>query len=201
MTMFLLIRHGMTDAVGHNMTGRSPGVELNATGKAQIQTLSDRMGPMQIDAIYASPLERTRDTANALARARGMEVQFDDRLIEIDYGQWTGRRFADMADDPAWQLYNAVRSVTRPPGGDSLLDIQHRAVNALIDYRTRHSTGVVAVVSHADTLRAMLLYFLGMPIDFVLRLELSPARISVLQIGDGPPRLLQVNGDTVPAAG
>jgi len=201
MTTFLLIRHGLTDAVGNLMSGRSAGVLLNDIGQAQVHTLSDRIGPLTIDAIYASPLERTRDTAQVLADARGLKVQFDDRLLEIDYGRWTGRRFADMAGDPAWQLYNKVRSISRPPEGDSLLDIQHRAVNALIDYRARHRDGVVAVVSHADTLRSIILYFLGMPIDFVLRLELSPARITVLQIDDGPPRMLQVNGDTVPATG
>jgi probable phosphoglycerate mutase len=201
MTTFLLIRHGLTDAVGHLMSGRSAGVLLNETGQAQARTLSDRIGSIAIDAIYASPMERTRDTAQALANARGLQVRLDDRLIEIDYGRWTGKRFADMAKDPAWQLYNSVRSITRPPEGDSLLDIQHRAVNALLEYGVRHRDGVVAVVSHADTLRAIVLYVLGMPIDFVLRLELSPARITVLQTGDGPPRMLQVNGDTVPAIG
>jgi probable phosphoglycerate mutase len=201
MTTFLLIRHGLTDAVGNLMSGRSEGVHLNGTGEAQARTLSDRLGPMTIDAVYASPLERTRKTAQALADARGLQVKVDDRLIEIDYGRWTGKRFADMTGKPEWTLYNTVRSVTRPPDGDSLLDIQHRAVNALLDLHSRHRDGTVAVVSHADTLRAIVLYFLGMPADFVLRLELSPARITVLQLGDGPPRMLQVNGDTVPAIG
>jgi probable phosphomutase (TIGR03848 family) len=201
MTTFLLIRHGMTDAVGQLMTGRAAGVRLNAVGEEQARTLPDRVGSIRIDAVYTSPLERTRDTARLLANARGLDVQIDERLIEIDYGRWSGRRFADMVDDPDWQLYNSVRSATRPPGGESLLDVQHRGVNAILDLHGRYPHGVVAIVTHADTLRAILQYFLGMPIDFVMRLDLSPGRISVLQMGTGAPRIVQVNGDTVPAIG
>ena len=199
MTTFLLIRHGLTDAVGQLMTGHRAGVHLNAIGRDQAAGLPPRLGNVPLAAIYASPLERTCETAQAIADARGLRVQIDKRFIEVDFGDWSGRRFADLATDPHWQLYNSFRGVTRPPHGESLLDIQKRTVAALLDLQDRHRDGVVAVVSHADTLRAILLYFLGMPVDFVLRLELSPARISVLQLGAGAPRVLQVNGDSVPA--
>jgi probable phosphoglycerate mutase len=196
MTTFLLIRHGLTDAVGQTMTGRAAGVHLNAVGREQAASLPSRLGQVDIAAIYASPLERTRETAQAVADARGLTLQIEPRFIEIEYGAWSGRRFADMADDAGWRLYNAYRGVTRPPEGESLLDIQQRAVNALLDLHDRHSDQVVAVVSHADTIRAMLMYFLGVPVDFVQRLDLTPARISVLQLGAGAPRVLQVNGET-----
>jgi probable phosphomutase (TIGR03848 family) len=198
MTTFLLIRHGLTDAVGHLMTGHNPGVHLNATGRDQAASLPRRLGDAPIAALYASPLERTRETAQPIADARGLQVQLDPRFLEVDFGGWTGQRFTDISGDPHWQLYNAYRGVTRPPDGEALVDVQQRTVDALLELQARHRDEVVAVVSHADTLRAILLYFLGMPIDFVLRLELSPARISVLQIGQGAPRVLQVNGDTVP---
>jgi probable phosphoglycerate mutase len=199
MTTFLLIRHGLTDAVGQLMTGHRGGVHLNDTGRDQVALLPSRLGSVPLAAIYASPLERTRETAQAIADARGLRVQIEPRFLEVDFGDWTGRRFSDLASDPHWQLYNSYRGVTRPPKGESLLDIQKRTVAALLDLQERHPDEVVAVVSHADTLRAILLYFLGMPVDFVLRLELSPARISVLQLGTGAPRVLQVNGDSVPA--
>jgi probable phosphoglycerate mutase len=198
MTTFLLIRHGLTDAVGQLMTGHDAGVHLNPTGRDQAASLATRLGRTQLAAIYASPLERTRETAQSIADARGLRVQIDPRFMEVDYGDWTGRRFVDLAADEQWQLYNRFRGVTRPPNGESLLDIQQRTVTALLDLQGRHADEIVAVVSHADTIRAILLYFLGMPVDFVLRLELSPARISVLQLGAGAPRVLQVNGDTVP---
>jgi probable phosphoglycerate mutase len=200
MTTFLLIRHGMTDAVGNLMTGRHEGVHLNAVGRDQVASLPTRLANTPLHAIYASPLERTRETAQAIADARGLRVQIEPRFIEVDFGGWTGRRFADLADDAHWRLYNAFRGVTRPPDGEALVDVQARAVAALMDLGQRHPDEVVAIVSHADTLRAVLLYFLGMPIDFVQRLDLSPARISVLQLGEGAPRVLQVNGDVVPAA-
>lgn len=201
MTSFLLIRHGMTDAVGKVMTGRSPGLLLNAAGLEHVATLPQRLAPMAIDAIYASPLERTVATARVLADARGLDVHIEPRITEIDYGGWTGRYFEAMAGDPAWGLYNTVRSVARPPAGEMLIDVQQRAVSALLDMHARHPGETVAVVSHGDVLRAILQYFLGMPIDFVLRLELSPARISILQIGAGAPRVLQVNGDTASPVG
>lgn len=198
MTTFLLIRHGLTDAVGHVMTGHEAGVHLNATGRDQAASLPQRLGMVPLHAIYASPLERTRETAQPVAEARGLPIQLEPRFIEVDFGGWTNRTFADIAPDPHWQLYNAYRGATRPPSGEGLLDVQRRTVDALLDLQERHPDQVVAVFSHADTLRAILLYFLGMPVDFVQRLDIMPARISVLQLGGGAPRVLQVNGDTVP---
>jgi probable phosphomutase (TIGR03848 family) len=201
MTTFLLIRHGLTDAVGQMMTSHDAGVHLNPEGRDQAASLPTRLGVVPIAAIYASPLERARETAQPIADARGLHVEIEPRLIEVQFGGWTGRKFADMAPDPDWRLYNAFRGVTRPPGGEGLIDVQKRAVDALLDLRDRHRDQVVAIVSHADTLRAILLYFLGMPIDFVQRIEIAPARISVLQLGEGAPRVLQVNGDSVHAIG
>lgn len=198
MTTFLLIRHGMTDAVGQLMTGRRPGLLLNAQGLQEAAALPAKLASARIDAIYASPLERTMATAQPLATARALQVQVEPRFLEIEYGDWTGNRYGDMASDPAWTLYNRFRGVARPPNGESLLDIQQRTIAALLDLTERHPDQVVAVVSHADTLRAILLYCMGIPVDFVMRLELSPARISVLQLGAGAPRILQVNGDGVP---
>ena len=198
MTTFLLIRHGLTDAVGHMMTGHEAGVHLNATGRDQAADLPARLGETPIHAIYASPLERTRETAQPVADARGLPIQLDRRFIEVDFGGWTNRRFADIASDPHWQFYNAYRGATRPPSGEGLIDVQQRTVDALLELTAAHPNEVVAVFSHADTLRAILLYFLGMPVDFVQRLDIMPARISVLQLGAGAPRVLQVNGDTAP---
>lgn len=198
MTTFLLIRHGLTDAVGTLMTGHEPGVHLNATGRDQAAALPERLNNVPLAAIYASPLERTRQTAQPVADARGLQIQIEPRFIEVDFGGWTNRRFADLAGDPHWQLYNAHRGVSRPPQGEGLIDVQARTVEALLDLHERHPHEVVAIVSHADTLRAILLYFLGMPVDFVQRLELSPARISVLQLGNGAPHIVQVNGESVP---
>jgi probable phosphoglycerate mutase len=179
------------------MCGRAAGLHLNETGHEQARQLAERLAALPIAAIYASPLERTRETAQPLADARGLMVQIEPRFIELDYGAWSGGLYADMKDDPVWGLYNRVRSVARPPHGESMLDIQQRAVTAILELQAAHANETVAVVSHADTLRAILLYFFAIPIDFVQRMELSPAGISVLQLSDGAPRVLQINGETV----
>jgi probable phosphoglycerate mutase len=181
------------------MTGHEPGVHLNPIGVEQAASLPARLGNIPIAAIYASPLERARETAQPLADARRLPLKIEPRFIEVDFGAWTNRRFDELASDPQWRLYNAFRGVTRPPGGEALVDVQTRTVDALFDLHAKHPDDIVVVVSHADTLRAVLLYFLGMPVDFVQRVELSPARVTVLQFGAHAPRVLQVNGDTLPS--
>ena len=164
------------------MTGHSAGVHLNAAGRDQAASLPARLGPVPIAAIYSSR-SNARETAQPIADARGLRIEIEPRFIEVDFGGWTNRRFADLAGDPHWQLYNAFRGVTRPPDGEALVDVQTRTLAAMLDIQARHPDAVVAVVSHADTLRAVLRKLLGMPIDFVQRLDLSPARMSVLQLG------------------
>ena len=198
-TTFLLIRHGMTDAVGRVMMGRSPGVHLNAAGRAQAERLAERLRDVRFTAIVSSPLERTRDTAAAIAAPHGLAVEPVDGLLEYEVGEWTGSAFRDLDRDPGWRRFNGVRSITRPPGGELMIDVQQRAVTALLDLRERHPSGTIAAVSHGDVIRAILLFVLGMPIDFLHRLEVSPGTVSVVTFGPAEPRLLSMNGDSVPA--
>jgi probable phosphoglycerate mutase len=196
MTRFLIIRHGLTDAVGHTMSGIAPGTHLNETGRSQVAALVERVHDVPIAAIVSSPLERTRETADPIARDHGLTLEIEPAFIEYDFGAWTGRTFASVDDDVLWQRFNRVRSVTQAPDGELMITVQHRSVTALLGLAYRYRTGTVAVVSHGDVIRSMLLFALGMPIDFYHRLEISPARISIVEIGeDDPPRVLQVNGE------
>lgn len=199
MTTVVLVRHGLTDAVGTWMNGALPGVPLNAVGLAQAAALPARLAALPIAAIYASPFLRTQQTAAPLAAARGLSVQDEPRLREVGFGRWEGVRFDALRDDPHWRHYNVVRSVTRPPdGGETLVEVQARAVAALLDVVARHDGETVVLVSHGDTLRALLQYLLAMPIDNVQRLELSPASVSVVRVGPGvAPVVLQVNGEAL----
>jgi probable phosphoglycerate mutase len=151
-----------------------------------------------LTAVVASPLERTRQTAEPLARDHGLDVTVAPRFNEIDFGGWTGSAFADIDADPRWRRYNAARSLTPTPGGELMLEVQARALRALLDVRDRHDGGHVAVVSHGDVIRGLLMYLLGMPIDFVHRLDVAPARISIVDLSADAPRVLLVNGDSVP---
>jgi broad specificity phosphatase PhoE len=194
LTTFLLIRHGLTDAVDHRLAGIAPGTHLNEVGRAQVARLVEQLHHIALTAVVSSPLERTRETADPIGRDHGLDVETIPGFLEYDVGAWTGMPFVDLDANDAWHRFNAVRSVTRPERGELMLDVQHRSVNALLDLRSRYADAVVAVVSHGDVIRAMLLFALGMPFDFYDRLVILPARISIVELSAGAPRVLQVNG-------
>jgi probable phosphoglycerate mutase len=196
MTTLLLIRHGLTDDVDRVLSGRAAGVRLNDEGRRQAAALAERLRDVTLDAILTGPLERARDTAEALAARRSVRVQTIEALQEFDVGQWTGRTFASMEANPTWRLFNDVRSTTTAPGGELMLAVQMRIVSTLLDLAERYPNGNVAVISHGDVIRAALLYFLGMPVDFLHRLEISPCRVTVVEVGGGAPRVRQVNGES-----
>jgi broad specificity phosphatase PhoE len=195
MTTFLLIRHGLTDAVNHYVAGVAPGTHLNDIGRTQVAQLVAHLHDIPLTAVVSSPLERTRETADPIGRDHDLAVQTDPAFLEYDAGAWTGAMFCDLDADASWQRFKAVRSVTRPERGELMLEVQQRSVRALLNLHTRYPDGIVAVVSHGDVIRAMLLFALGMPIDFYHRLEILPARISIVELSTGPPRVLQMNGD------
>jgi probable phosphoglycerate mutase len=146
-TRLLLIRHGDTDALGRYIAGTAPGTPLNDAGRAQVAALVARLHDVPLTAVVSSPLERTRQTADPIARDHGLDLEIDPALTELDFGSWTGATFASLASDAAWSRFNALRSLTRAPCGELMLDVQRRAVSAVLDIRDRHSEGTVAVVS------------------------------------------------------
>lgn len=148
---------------------------------------------LRVAAVYSSPLERAVQTARPLAARLALPVMEREALGEIRTGEWTGRSLADLEADPRWRLFNAYRSGTRIPGGERMLEVQLRVVGELDRLREAHPASVVAVVSHGDPIRAALLHYLGMPLDFVLRLEVSPASLSVVALEEWGPRVLLVN--------
>jgi probable phosphoglycerate mutase len=193
MTLFYLIRHGNTDMVNRTLAGRLPGVHLNAEGEAQAIRLADRLSEVPFEAIYTSPLERTRETAAPLATRLGIEIRISESFNEIDYGAWTGISFADIQENPDWRKYNLFRSGTRIPEGDLMPDVQRRTVRELERLRELFPKGAVAIVAHGDVIKLAIAYFAGIPIDFILRLTISPASVSVVSVEDYGPRIVCVN--------
>ena len=194
-TTFYLIRHGTNDLVGRTLASRMPGVHLNDHGRAQAERLAERLAAAPIRAVYSSPLERARETAQPLAVRLGRTVEIEPAINELDFGDWTGRAVADLnrGGAPGWEPFNTFRSSTRAPGGEHMAEAQLRMVIALERLRARHPGQHVALVGHADPIRATLAYFLGAPLDFMLRIEISPASVSVLELADWGPRVLCVN--------
>lgn len=191
MAFILLIRHGMTDVAGKQLAGWSPGVHLNAEGREQVQRLSERLRLTPLTAVYSSPLERTAETARTLAEPHSLPVQVRERVGEVRYGEWTGKWASEVENDPRWRQWNEHRGESRCPGGESMLEIQARVVDELLEIASHHRDQTVAVVSHGDPIRAAMAYFLGMPLDLVLRLEIDPASTSELRI---EPWGVQVRG-------
>ncbi len=193
MTLVLLIRHGDTPTAGKILTGWTRGIHLSERGRAQAEALVGRLEGLPLEAIYSSPLERCRETAAPLAKARGLPVRLRRDLLEVNYGEWSGRSIRQLARTKAWRAVQRTPSAVRFPGGESLPQVQARAVDAVRDVARVHEGGVVAVVTHADVVRLALAGLLGLPLDLYQRLAVNPCSISAVALGDAEVRVLRVN--------
>lgn len=194
MARFFLIRHGLNDETGKILSARKPGLHLNATGREQAQRLAAHLAQEPIRAIYSSPMERTLETAAPLAEKLGLEVRIDEGLNEFHFGEWTGYTFEDVDQIEERQRYNHWRGGIRPPSGELALEMQVRVVAAIIHLNARHAPDdTLACFTHADPIRAVIAHFAGMPVDLYHRLEISPASLSIVEVGDWGPRILGLN--------
>jgi len=191
-TVFHLLRHGEPTVFGR-INGRLPGVGLSPRGRAEIAAVAARLAEEKIEALYASPLQRTQETAEILAARLGLPVQYREDVIEIDYGEWTGLSFDEIRQDERWQMWARSRSIAAVPGGESWRRVQERVVGALFDLRQVHPEGSMVIISHGDVIRAALLFALGMPLDFYARIEVALASISTIRLDDSGIRVLALN--------
>jgi broad specificity phosphatase PhoE len=192
-TRFLLLRHGSTDAVDVSLAGWQDSVTLNVQGEREIAQLARWLTRRKVDALYFSPIGRTQQSAAAIAAALDLAPQPAVALGELRFGDWTGKRFDELHADPVWHRFNVARSITRIPNGEIMLEAQTRAVALLLQLRAEHPAQCVALVTHGDVIKAVLSYFLGMPLDFYARLEISPASWSELELAADYVRVLHVN--------
>jgi probable phosphoglycerate mutase len=197
MTRFLLLRHGSTDMLDHGISGRAPGIHLNPRGEREARWLADHLRARHLAAIYTSPLERTWQTAELVAAKLGLTPVANDALLELHFGEWTGQTFEALSLDQRWRDFNAFRCGTSIPGGELMLETQNRAVRLLLELREKHGDATVALVTHGDVIKASLTYFLGMPLDFHVRLDIAPASCSELELGRDYVRVLRLN-ETAP---
>lgn len=193
MTLLLLVRHALTDVTGRRLSGSTPGIHLSEQGRTQAKDLAERVSPLRLAAIYASPLERCVETAEAIAEQRGLAVQTMPELEEVGYGSWTGKSLAQLARTALWKRVQNSPSSVRFPAGETLVEAQVRAAGALQSLAARHPTSSIAVVSHADIIRLSLAHFAGVHIDLFQRIIVSPASVSAILLGDRVPRILRMN--------
>ncbi len=200
MTTVLLVRHATTAATGRRLGGWTPGVHLDDNGVAQAEATARRIAEsgMDVRAVYASPLERTQDTAKIVARALSLRVRTRRGLGEVDYGTWTDRPLSQLRRRKDWAVIQQTPSRFTFPGGESIRAAQARVVDQLETLADQHRTDVIVAVSHADIIKSAVAHFLGMPLDTFQRIVVSPASITVLALPrGGAPMLLGLN-ETIP---
>lgn len=188
-TTVLLVRHAMCDAVGRWIAGRASGVHLNQEGRRQATLLAKALGGLPLEAVYSSPLERAIETAEPLAGRLGVTIQPVLDLIELDFGEWTGRTLQELEPLPLWQAWNRARGSARIPGGECMADVVDRACRGLELIRKSHPGRMALAVTHGDVIRGVLVHLLGMPLDLILRVEVNPASVSVLRFDGSEPRI------------
>jgi probable phosphomutase (TIGR03848 family) len=194
MDRVLLVRHAVTAQTGRRLSGWTPGLHLTDEGRAQARRLAGRLASVPVQAIYSSPLDRCLETAQILAEGRGMAVRELPELGEVRYGDWTGRELKELAREDLWRTVQLHPSGARFPGGESLLEMQTRAVAGIERLRTlaEHAGQTVLVASHADVIKAVAAHYAGLHLDQFQRLVVGPA--SLTAIGFGPvPRLVRLN--------
>ena len=197
-TLVVLVRHGATATTGRELPGRASGLHLSDVGQQQAKVAADRIAALQDDkrkvaAVYASPLERTRETAAPIADALGLEVKVEKGLLELDMGEWTGMTIAVASKKPEWKTIQRYPSSFRFPGGESFLEMQARMVETLGRLRAEHPGEVVVAVSHADPIRVAAAHALGTHLDLFQRIVVSPCSLTAVALGDDGPTVLMVN--------
>lgn len=189
----LLIRHAAHAHLGHTLSGRTAGGNLTAEGAAQAQRLARWLSDEAIAEIHTSPVLRARETAGEIAGAQGVDVSVVPALHEVDFGDWTGKSFGELAGDPAWKQWNENRGQARAPEGETMSEVEQRIGEHLRATAAGMSGKMIAMVSHCDTIRAAIAGVLGLSLDHLLRFEVAPASVSRIEAGDWGARLLSLN--------
>ena len=191
----LLVRHGVTATTGIILPGRAPGLHLSERGVAQAEHVAQRLGelPRKPVALYASPLERTRETAAPIAKALRLRPKFERGLLECDFGLWTGKKLNLLAKKPEWRAVQHAPSTFRFPEGESFTEMQLRMWTTLERIAAQHRNRTVVVVSHADPIKAAVTYAQGVPLDLFQRTVISTCSISAIGFTNSTPVVLSVN--------
>lgn len=193
-TLVLLVRHGQTPTTGKILPGRAAGLHLAESGNSQAHRVAERIAELpRVDAIYASPLERARETAAPIARALKQRVKIDKGLLECDFGEWTGAELGKLMKKPEWSTVQKAPSTFRFPGGESFTEMQTRMVTALDRIRAAHPGGTVVCVSHADPIKAAVAHAMGTHLDLFQRIVIGTCSVSAIAYSPHGPIVLTVN--------
>ena len=193
-TVVLLVRHGRTPTTGSVLPGRASGLHLSDEGQREAQQAATRIGALKrVAAVYASPLERARETALPIARACDRALRIERGLTECDFGEWTGLTLSRLRRRPEWRTVQRYPSGFRFPGGESFPEMQLRIVSAIGRLRQAHAGGTIVVVSHADPIKAAVAHALGIHLDLFQRIAIATASVTAIAYRSDGPVILTVN--------
>ncbi|MDB5649151.1 MAG: phosphoglycerate mutase protein [Hyphomicrobiales bacterium] len=192
-TRIHLVRHAAHDDLGRYLAGRTPFIGLGPAGRRQAEHLADVLRRDTIDLLQTSPVQRARETAEAVARQTGRAVEVVPALEEIDFGAWSGLSFDELNTDDHWRRWNVARSITTTPAGETMLDVQHRVFGHVLRMVAAHRGKSILMVSHADPIRAALAVLLALSLDKLASIEIQPASISTIAFDDWGAVILGIN--------
>jgi broad specificity phosphatase PhoE len=193
-TTFIFVRHAESGGVHDVLVGRNDKVSLTERGTLQAQRIADSLLIHPIGMVVSSPQLRARQTAETIAGLQQKPIATDNAFDECDFGEWTGLPFSELESRREWKTFNRLRSIQGPPGGESLRQVQHRAISGVL--RLLHSAAhgkAIVIASHADVIRSVISFFSGAPLDLFLRFRIDPASISIIQISEYGPEIHCLN--------
>ena len=200
MATLVLVRHARTAETGGLLSGRREGIPLSPAGRSEAKLVAERLAGVRLAGIFSSPIQRCRETVEAIRSTRGPsvparpEVQIEERLTEVDYGSWTGRELKVLAKDPLWTIVQRQPSAMQFPEGESLRAAATRATEAIRDLDSQfRDEDVWLAVSHGDIIKAIISDASGAPLDLFQRIVIDPASISVIRYGSERPTILRLN--------
>src|SRR5262245_34247886 len=192
-TRLVLVRHAVTEHTGPLLSGRMPGIDLSEKGRGQAEAAAERLAALPVAAVYASPIERTTQTAQLIAKQHGLDVLPLPGVIEADYGDWTGGKIADLAKTDEWRVVQVAPSRARFPNGETIREMQARTVGALDEVIAAHPHETVVVVSHADPIKSAIAHYTGMHLDLFQRVHVAPASATVFDFHTYGSMLVKCN--------
>jgi broad specificity phosphatase PhoE len=195
---FFLVRHGAHALLGKVLVGCKVDVCLDERGVEQAQALAERFAGERLVAVQSSPRKRAVQTARPIADRARLQIGIESAVDEIDCGEWSGRSFDDLRADPVWQQWNSVRSSTRPPGGESMREVQQRVVGHLERAHAHKPEARTLIVSHGDAIRAAVLHYMGLPIDAYADFEIDPGTVTTVVVAESGGKVVALNEAVAP---
>lgn len=193
MTTLFLVRHAVTADTGHRLTGWTEGVGLTDEGKKQAEIAARGLAHVDFEAIYSSPIDRTMETARAIAKPHGIRVRSTKGIGEVRYGDWTNKSLKTLMRTKLWETVQRSPSAARFPQGESIREVQARAVSEIERIAAAHPKGKVCCVSHGDVIKLIAAHYLGVHIDLYQRIVIGPASVSVISLSARGPYILALN--------